>query len=497
MSKSTATTTEPTTTVSSADTTPETKRKDIARALKADASFYVQDVLKAPTYDKQDEILQSVTHHRRISVSGCNSSGKDYTMGRLLIWWMETRENAEAVVYGPTHRQVADVVFKEARRALEEAPTTQGFELRGHMLPRAPRYVISPTSFAFGFASNDEFNLQGFHGPNSLVIITEAHAVNQAYVDALIRLTPHTIIMTGNPLVSSGPFYDTFHEKRDRWHCINISAWDTPNLRTDEYTHVPGMIDAYAIEEMASEWGEESPLYVAAVDGRFPDNIEDAIVPLSLATEASNRHIEHSSGQVILALDVAREGDDKTVLVRRQGNQADILWKGHERNLMRVVALASRACTAEAVDLLVVDDTGLGGGVTDRLKELRHEMAREAKQLEEEGSELEYGHSLRDTYIHPFKAGGRASTPKLEKHFVNTTAECWWAVRKWLQDGGCIPKDQALIAQLTSRRYAFQSDQRIQLESKKDLKKKGRKSPDEADALTMTFSGKREAPKVW
>ena len=472
----------------------EATRLSIAQALRVDASFYIESILRAPIYDKQVELLQAASYHRRVSVAGCNSSGKDYAMGRFLLWWMETKREAEAVVYGPTHRQVSDVVFKEARRALDQSPRVSGFELRGRMLPKAPRYVISPTSFAFGFASNDEWNLQGFHGPNSLVIITEAHAVEQSYVDALIRLTPHTIIMTGNPLVSSGPFYDTFHEKRDRWHCINISAYDTPNLRPDEYAHVPGMIDGYAIEEMAAEWGEDSPLYVAAVDGRFPDNIDDAVVPLSAAVEASNRQIEQPQGQVILALDVAREGDDKTVLVRRQGNQASILWKGHERDLMKVVALASRACTAERVDLLVIDDTGLGGGVTDRLKELRHEMAREAKQLLGENSESDYGHSLRDTYIHPFKAGARA---KEEKHFVNATAECWWAVRRWLQGGGCIPKDQALIAQLTSRRYAFQSDQRIQLETKDKLKRKGGRSPDEADALAMTFSGRREALRVW
>tara|TARA_Y100000310_G_scaffold183553_1_gene183673 strand:+ start:39 stop:812 length:774 start_codon:yes stop_codon:yes gene_type:complete len=256
------------------------------------------------------------------------------------------------------------------------------------------------------------------------------------------------------------------------------------------------MVTQADIDDRKAEWGEDSPLYVASILGQFPDDLEDSIVPLSAVMAATQREPgDDNGGPVVYGLDVAREGDDKTVLVRRQGQVASILWRARERDLMQIVGRVARICSQERVDYLVVDDVGLGGGVTDRLRELQGQLAREAQQLLAEGDTEDFGKSLRETRIVAFK-GGAAARDKAD--FVNLSAECWWATRKWLLEaGGCLPNDPALIGQLSSRRFKLQSDQRIVLESKKATLKAGGKSPDEADALTMTFGTGRGGVKIW
>ena len=125
----------------------------------------------------------------------------------------------------------------------------------------------------------------------------------------------------------------------------------------------------------------------------------------------------------------------------------------------------------EEVDTVVVDDTGLGGGVTDRLREL----------------------ALRCSVV-AFIAGAKADD---SERFFNAVAEAWWAMREaFMDDEIDIDNDKELLSQVTTRKYETQSDRTIKLESKKDMKKRLRKSPDEADALAMTYAGVGARPNI-
>jgi hypothetical protein len=129
------------------------------------------------------------------------------------------------------------------------------------------------------------------------------------------------------------------------------------------------MVTVEQIEERRREWGEDSALYIASVLGRFPDNLEDAIVPRSLLMEAVERQLE-PEGEATLACDVARFGADKTVVYRRQGNVCRLVWKSQGRDTQQVAGhLKAMAEDDPEVGQIIVDDTGVGGGVTDRLNE--------------------------------------------------------------------------------------------------------------------------------
>ena len=111
--------------------------------------MFVKKVLGESPYDKQEEILKAVAGHRRVSVVGCNGSGKDWAAARAVLWWMYSRSPAKAIVTGPTSRQVDDIVWNEIRSAYGRASDVLG----GRMF-RTARYQLDEQSFALGFATN-------------------------------------------------------------------------------------------------------------------------------------------------------------------------------------------------------------------------------------------------------------------------------------------------------------------------------------------------------
>ena len=256
-----------------------------------------------------------------------------------------------------------DIVWNEIRYAYGRAQD----KLSGRMF-RTSRYEIDEQSFAIGFASNSPYNLQGFHSPNLLVVITEAHAVRHDDIDAIRRLNPTRLLMLGNPFVNAGVFYDSHHSRRELYKTIQISAFETPNVLTGK-VRVPGMITLQDIEDRKDEWGEKSPLYVGSVLGKFPDNLDDVVVPLWAATEAAKR-VLLPEGPALVACDVARYGHDKTVVMRREGPLARIVWRVRGRDTMKTVGFLKSYCDHHDVAALMVDDTGVGGGVVDRLREV-------------------------------------------------------------------------------------------------------------------------------
>ena len=275
---------------------------------RTDPAWFWDAVLGCPTvYDKQLEMATAVRDYQRVAVVGCNSSGKDFMAARIMLWWQSVRHPAITVVLGPTHRQVSDIVWKEARSAYLTARAPLG----GQMY-RTARWELDDRHYAVGFATDNEYNIQGFHSPNLLVILTEAHNIEQSHIDAVKRLNPARMLLTGNAFASSGEFYDAFHGGADLYHTIEIAASDTPNVQQGREI-IPGMVTTEQIEERRLEWGEDSALYIASVLGRFPDNLEDAIVPRSLLMDAVERQLE-PEGEATLACDVARFGADKTVV---------------------------------------------------------------------------------------------------------------------------------------------------------------------------------------
>lgn len=450
--------------------------------------YFYREILGAHPHMGQRRILRALRmRRRRISVVGANGTGKDWTTGRMSLWWLNSFFPAKVIVTGPTRRQIEDIIFGELTAAHANALYPLGGKLYD-----SPRLVYVPgVHFMRGFSTSDPFNLQGYHSPNLLVIVTEAHAMKDTDIDALRRLNPKCFIMTGNPLTESGRFFDSFHQERHLYEPITISAFDLPNLdpRAPDsgFPQYPGMVTREDVNDRRDEYGEDSPLYIAGVKGEFPDNLDDVMVPLRVANEAQKRTTGPTEGaDIVLGLDVARYGRDKTVLTRRQGQHARIIWKTQGRSISEIVGFVWNYILENQVDIIVIDDNGVGGGVTDGLIENEdlEVMAEEIAEMSGDGYEAR----TLPTIV-PFNAG---SKPRDEKRYVNAGSEAWALMRDWFfgqrdfvgYEADIDPDERDLVGQLATRKYEWISDRRMRVQSKKQMTK----SPDEADSLAMTFA---------
>lgn len=173
------------------------------------------------------------------------------------------------------------------------------------------------------------------------------------------------------------------------------------------------------------------------------------------------------AGALVVGVDPARFGDDHTAIIRRRTRVAFGLERHRGKDTMEVAGICARIIRDEAPRKMFVDVGGLGAGVVDRLRELGLGQTVEA---------VNFGGKP----VLPLSEGGGP---------LNRRAEMWDEMRTWLREPPIkIPDDDALHADLTGPRYAYDSNQRLKLERKEDMRKRGVRSPNDADALCLTFA---------
>ena len=409
-------------------------------------------------------MMRLAANERRVSVVGCNASGKDWTLARLILWWVETRPRAKVVVIAPTQRQIERILWPEMASAVAQASV----ELSGKLTQS--RYEISPERFAIAFSTNKPENILGFHSPELMLIVDEAHAVEESHFDAARRLNAKKTILVGNAFSTSGEFYDSHHGKADHYKTLRIPASETPNL-LEGATPIPGLIDADDIADRKRDWGADHPKFAASVNAVFPDSLDDSLVGRAAVDDAMAESAPSGDGApteeedarepVYIGVDVARFGEDKSVLIARRGQRV-IATKslGREMDTMRVAGEAALMASDLNAEAIFVDENGVGGGVCDRLKET-------------------------GAPVYGVQFGRRAPHPA---RFANLRSEIFWELRRLMNDRLiALPSDETLAAQLLSLRYDVSSSGQVKLESKRETRKRGIPSPDRADALALAF----------
>lgn len=189
---------------------------------------------------------------------------------------------------------------------------------------------------------------------------------------------------------------------------------------------------------------------------------EDSFIEPELVMPARKSHIEQY-GQLFIGVDPARYGSDRTSIIRRRGRCAYNLQSYVKRDVMEVTGLVHKAIIEEQPDKVLIDVGGLGAGVYDRLVEMG--------------------------YKHLVVAVNFGGKPLNAERYLNKRAEMWGEMKQWLMDAPCqIPDSDSLHADLCNVKYRFDSTTRLQMEAKEDMKKRGIRSSDEADALALTFA---------
>jgi hypothetical protein len=442
---------------------------------------FATNVLGVELWAKQREVLDSLVKHRRVAVKSGNGLGKGFCAAVALLWFLHAHQDAAiALSTAPTFRQVRHILWRQVHRLYRPKAEL----LAGKMYDT--RWEISDDRYAMGLSAESADQFQGFHSPNMLIVVDEAEGVSDEIyeaIEAVMTAADPLLLLIGNPTTVTGAFRRAFHEERQLYHNITISALDSPNVQAGK-TVYPGLTSAKWVEERRDTWGEDNPIFRARVLGEFPDQAEDTLISLSDVEAAALRwaadretgsdetveNPEQVQEEVVLAVDVARFGSDRSVILRRQGNRVEEIRTFRNMDTMQLTGWVAAAIRETSPERVCVDEIGVGAGVVDRLKE--------------------QGHPVRGINV--------ARRAQQERLFANVRAEGYWRLKELFKSGEiAIPDDHQLMGELAALRYSFDSQGRVLMESKEAMRQRGLPSPDKADALMLAFLDSANKTRLW
>lgn len=397
----------------------------------------------------------------RVAVKSYHGAGKTFGAALVVNWFFFTRIQAHILTTAPTEQQVKDHLWGEITKQVHHSVFAEA--MSGHiytMRMEMPGYA--KYWYAQGRVSNRPVNIEGMHGPHVLYVIDEAKGVPYSIFEAIEGALTNEegdvrVLMISTPaLRKSGYFYDAFKTKKME------GLYKPVNVGLDESSRVSQKWR----DARKKEWGEKSPVYQARVLGEFPDEAAGTLIRPEWVDDAIGREIPKGS-VVVVSADVARYGEDNTVLFTRWGDVLSDPTQYPKQDTMTTATMIRMRCLTVMANMVKVDDSGLGGGVVDRLIQLKSEN--------------------NDPWdIEGVDSGSAASNPQ---RFLNRRAELAWVLRKRFEEGKIsIPDHGTLIADLLAYKYHYNRKDQMVLDSKEEMKTEIGRSPDYGDAAILCFA---------
>jgi hypothetical protein len=453
---------------------------------------FVERHLYGFLWSKQKEVCEAIIDNRQVAVQSCHDVGKTYLAAILSGWWIACHEPGEAFVItlAPTAVQVRALLWRELNRIHASG------HLPGRMLQTEWK-LDNGELVAFGRSPSDTAptSVQGVHQKYVMVVLDEACGIAKALWDAVSSMAANEysrMLAIGNPDDPSTEFRDVC-KPGSGWKVIKMNAFDSPNFTDEPVPDFlrPLLVSPVWVDERKKKWGEASPLYRSKVMGEFPDQSVDGLIPLGTISAAAMRELAPGA-ETELGVDVARFGDDHSVCYVRRGPVFRRVFRTAQEDTMKTTGRCLDAIRRTRPSKIKIDDTGIGGAVTDRLTELKNGL-----DTSEEGKAA--AALLRHVEIVGVNVG-EAPTIVLDpddpryqatERYLNLRAEINWGMRQRFIDGDIDidPEDDDLQSQAGDLKYQFTSRGQIQIESKADMKKRGRDSPDDWDAMCLSNSG--------
>jgi hypothetical protein len=445
-------------------------------------------------YQWQAEELQETTDHIAIQKAGIHKGisprmyrkaiasgrgpGKSAFLGWIACWIMATRPGATCIVSANSEAQLRTKTFPEISKWFNMAIFKDWFDV--DVLRVEPKawfkkaledqlQIDSAYNYCAGQLWSEESpdSYAGAHNPYGLAVLyDEASGIpNSIFQITHGFFTEKSLnrfwFAFSNPRRNSGGFYDCFHESAKLWKTRHVDAREVPEL------------DQAIYADLIRKYGADSDEVRIEVYGQFPKQGEKQFISSAVVREAQDRTVEpdpHAS--LILGIDVARFGSGSTVLRWRQGRDARTIppVKVYKSDNMAVANLVASWIDKTAPDAVNID-VGNGTGVIDRLREMKYRV-----------NEIGFGTTASDS------------------QYADKRTEMWGRMRDWLPSG-MIDRDSILYGDLTAPEYGFggKGKDQIKLESKEALSARGIKSPDDGDALALTFAvnvARRDRPSM-
>lgn len=421
--------------------------------------LFVKEVLSATPLKWQNELLEEicVKRTRRLSVRSGHGVGKTTALAWAMLHTLMFNGETKIIATAPAAGTLFDGLMAEVKMWITHLPDylqelfdTTTDHIRIKSMP-TEAFISARTS-----STDKPEALAGIHAKRVLLVVDEASGVPEAVFKAAagsMSTSNATTVLIGNPTRNSGYFFDTHHVLKDWWKTMHESCVRNPNVDPD------------FIDSIKRQYGEDSNEYRIRVLGEFPLDDGSSYIARHMVDEAMERYMEVSEETPeVWGLDVARGGNDRTALARRRGPVVSEVnaWAG--KDLMGTVGVVKNLwdITEDKRKPLAiyVDSIGLGAGVADRLIELG--LPAVAVNVSETSGMLGHGMRMRD--------------------------ELWYRGKIALIEHGLVlPYDEELASELSTPQAEYMSNGLLKVEGKKDMKRRGFKSPDKADAVLLTL----------
>lgn len=433
--------------------------------------LFAYEVFGVELWDKQQEIANALTSHNRVTVRSGHKVGKSLLLAILALWWVLTREDSIVVLTSAGTRQVKTVLWREYRRLVNKKAkrTIPG---NVHKDP-GHGHEFDDGRLVVGFTTKEPEKAAGYSSPNLLYLIDEASGVPDEIFDAIEgnRAAENAaIVLFSNPTRNEGYFYRSFHV--GKWYRVHISSEETPNVKA-KANLFPGLAGISWVLERQEEWGVDSPLYQVRVLGCFPGQGSNSAISITAIIQAINRYKEHrfenidANERLELGVDVARDGDDESVIYARRGRWLfpAVSYRGLDGDQLAARVLTTidlHKVDGEQKPRVKIDFIGVGASPFDALKRTQQYQNGEFELIAVIVSE----------------------SSNFPNKYENLRSEIVFGIAIWLKFA-MIPEDLKLQQELQNQFYTIVGIGLLMIEPKKLIKKRIGRSPDRCDALAL------------
>ena len=494
---------------------------------------FAKDILGVKLWHKQSEVLAALPENQRVAVKSGNGLGKGYCASVAVLWFLYTHDPAVVLSTAPTFRQVRHVLWRQIRQLHRRAKDTLGGKLYDTRWELGEdRYAMgfsADTADQFqGFHSPNMFivvdEAEGvsdeiYEAIEAVMTSAECKLLligNPTTVTGVFRRAFHeeshlyynvTISALDSPNVTAGKV-ETPGLTTARWVKERKEIWgeDNPLYRARVLGEFPDLAEDALIRlsEIEAAGNREQPSSGVVPRAARPGSASskslspapagsEALVPSadtpkvnssSSSADASANPAPGDAGpapgdaepapgdneELVLAVDVARFGSDRSVILRRRGQRVEEIRTFQKLDTMQLTGWVAAAIQEFQPDRVCIDEIGVGAGVVDRLRE--------------------QGYKVKGINV--------ARLARQDKIFANLRAEGYWRLRELFATGSItIPTDSRLMGELAALRYSYDSQGRIIMESKEAMRQRGQASPDVADALMLAFVDPPSRARLW
>lgn len=385
------------------------------------------------------------------AIASGHGAAKTALVAWIIYWFMSCRPHPQVVCTANTESQLNTKTWRELSKWHKLAANRDWFEWT------ATSFYLKahPSTWKANAIPWSETNTEAFagtHEENVLVVFDEASKISDRIwevTDGIFTTKKNIWIVCGNGTRNVGRFYDCFHKNKKAWRTWQI---DSRTCQAANRSYLERLIEQYG--------GEDTDPARVRVRGLFPRTATRQLISTEAVEKCEKHQAEGTDlSPKVMGVDVARFGENSSVICMRQGRKVfpmDVLPK---QDLMQTAHYIAERIRKERPLQVFVDGSGIGAGVVDRLRQLNFPIV--------------------DVN------GGNQS---LNSRFLNKRAEMWWEMKEAVEGLVELPKDSKLREELTCVCYDFTDKGRIRLDRKSDIQEQYGFSPDRADALALTYA---------